>query len=86
NFEDQKNLSQVKAVLRQNQFSAQDTAYILKLVRNEIRLNHRIERLQTMQKLFRYWHIVHLPFALIMLIIMIIHVIVTITFGFRWIF
>lgn len=85
-LEDRRSLSQVKTVLRQNQFSPQDTTYILKLVRNEIHLNNRIERLQMMQKLFRYWHIVHLPFALIMLIIMIIHVIVTITFGFRWIF
>ena len=39
-----------------------------------------------MQKLFRYWHIAHLPFALIMLIIMVIHVGVTLAFGYKWIF
>jgi hypothetical protein len=39
-----------------------------------------------MQNLFKYWHVAHLPFALIMLVIMIIHVAVTVTFGFRWIF
>ncbi|MBL7807466.1 MAG: hypothetical protein JNN28_06625 [Saprospiraceae bacterium] len=85
-MEDKKTLARVKQTLWQNQFSSQDASYILKLVRNEMQLNNRIDRLQTMQNLFRYWHIVHLPFALIMLIIMIIHVVVTITFGFRWIF
>lgn len=53
---------------------------------DEAALNKRIERLKTMQKLFRYWHVAHLPFALIMLIIMVIHVVVTVMFGFRWVF
>jgi len=39
-----------------------------------------------MQSLFKYWHIAHLPFAIAMFVIMVIHVIVTITFGYRWIF
>ena len=46
----------------------------------------KIERLMLMQRLFRYWHIAHLPFALIMLIIMVIHVGVTLAFGYKWIF
>jgi hypothetical protein len=52
----------------------------------EAALERRIERLRKMQKLFTYWHVAHLPFALIMLIIMLIHVVVTLTFGYRWIF
>jgi len=59
---------------------------IKKLVKNELSLNRRIERLVMMQNLFKYWHVAHLPFALVMLIIMIIHVGVTLTFGYRWIF
>ncbi|MBK7174902.1 MAG: hypothetical protein IPH84_17120 [Bacteroidales bacterium] len=27
-----------------------------------------------MQNLFKYWHVAHLPFALVMLVIMVIHV------------
>ena len=46
----------------------------------------RMKRLALMKELFKYWHVAHLPFALVMLIIMIIHVIVTIVFGYRWIF
>ena len=59
---------------------------VLTLVKNEISLNRRIDRLETMQKLFQYWHVAHLPFALIMLIIMVIHVAVSIVFGYTWIF
>jgi hypothetical protein len=52
----------------------------------EIILSRRLGMLRTMQNLFRYWHVAHLPFALAMLVIMVIHVIVTITFGYKWIF
>jgi hypothetical protein len=34
----------------------------------------------------RYWHVAHLPFALIMLVIMLIHVAVALIFGYNWIF
>ena len=51
----------------------------------EIILSRRLGMLHTMQNLFRYWHIAHLPFAIAMFVIMIIHVIVTITFGYKWI-
>ena len=59
---------------------------VLGLVKTEIALNRRIDRLDTMQNLFKYWHVAHLPFALVMLVIMIIHVGVTLVFGYHWIF
>lgn len=52
----------------------------------EIILSRRLGMLRTMQNLFKYWHIAHLPFAIAMFVIMIIHVLVTITFGYKWIF
>ena len=52
----------------------------------EIIISRRLGMLRTMQNLFRYWHVAHLPFALAMFIIMVIHVIVTLTFGYKWIF
>lgn len=48
-------------------------------------LSSRIKRLDQMKRIFRYWHVIHLPFALIMLIIMAIHVGVVIYFGYLWI-
>jgi hypothetical protein len=59
---------------------------ILRKIRQQLLLTRRIGQLRTMQKLFKYWHIVHLPFAITMFVIMFVHIIVTITFGYRWIF
>ena len=79
-------IQKIKSVLKKSNLPRGQYGQILKLVKNEITLNRRIDRLMTMQNLFKYWHVVHLPFALVMLVIMIIHVIVTVVFGFRWIF
>jgi len=59
---------------------------ILSLSKSKIVLTRRIAFLRTMQKLFKYWHIVHLPFAITMFVIMLVHVAVTIIFGYKWIF
>jgi hypothetical protein len=84
--EDKRTISKVKLVLKQNNLKLAEARKVLKLVNNEISLNRKIDRLQTMQNLFKYWHVAHLPFALVMLVIMIIHVVVTLVFGYRWIF
>jgi hypothetical protein len=81
-----KTIGNVKSVIRQLGLSRVQSKQILRLVRNEVSLNKKIERLQTMQKLFKYWHVAHLPFAIIMLVIMVVHVAVTLAFGYRWIF
>ena len=85
-FDDSKTLRQVKSILKKNNLSRIEIKDIMTLVWNEIKLNRKIERLQFMQDLFKYWHVAHLPFALVMLIIMVIHVVVTIVFGYKWIF
>jgi len=85
-FEDKRNLRNIKLVLKQSGLSKKESRKIIKLVNNEISLNRKIDRLTTMQNLFKYWHVAHLPFAIIMLVIMIIHVVVTLLFGYRWIF
>jgi len=84
--DDMKTLRNVKAVLSRNKFTKARQKPILDLVKSDISLNRRIESLVIMQDMFKYWHVAHLPFALVMLIIMIIHVAVTIVFGYRWIF
>lgn len=78
--------NQVNTLLNQTALSGKDKRGVIKLVKNEMTLNARIRRLQTMQMLFKYWHVAHLPFALIMLVIMVIHVAITIAFGYKWIF
>lgn len=77
---------EISRMLKRNSVPRKTSRKVMKLIRSEISLNHRIARLQTMQKVFRYWHVAHLPFALVMLVIMVVHVVVTIVFGYRWIF
>ncbi|HCT30154.1 MAG TPA: hypothetical protein DIW31_05355 [Bacteroidales bacterium] len=76
----------IRQVLKKNNLPKHEIKKIIELTKNDISLNRKIERLVTMQKLFNYWHVAHLPFALVMLIIMVIHVTVTIAFGYKWIF
>ena len=83
---DRKSIKSVKKALGKSKLSKIESKKILAIVKDDIKLNKRIERLETMRNLFKYWHVAHLPFALVMLIIMIIHVSVTILFGYRWIF
>lgn len=59
---------------------------LIKTAKSEIVVARRIALLRTFQKLFHWWHIFHLPFAIAMFVIMVIHVIVTIIFGYKWIF
>lgn len=79
-------ISGLKKELRTQDLSKEEIKAVLKMVLNERSLSKKINRLQTMQKLFKYWHVAHLPFALIMLVIVIIHVAVTLAFGYKWIF
>jgi hypothetical protein len=84
--EDRRNLRKVKAVVKRNKLTRHESGKILRLVKHEISLNRKIDRLLTMQKIFTYWHVAHFPFAIVMLLIMVVHVAVTIVFGYRWIF
>jgi len=84
--DDRTTLKRVRSVIKSNHLNRKESKKIIHLVKHEISLNRRIDRLLTMQKLFTYWHVAHFPFAIVMMIIMAIHVAVTIVFGYRWIF
>jgi len=79
-------IKKVRTILRQHQVKGVSYKEVVRLVIYEIRLNRKIDRLITMQTLFGYWHVAHLPFALLMLIIMLVHIGITVTFGAHWIF
>ena len=84
--DDRKSIHSVIRELKRKNLHGKDFRKIVYLVKTDIRLSRRIERLDSMKNLFRYWHVAHLPFALVMLLIMVIHVGVTLLFGYRWIF
>jgi len=79
-------ISTLKNVLQENEVSRKEQKSIIKMVKEERSLSRKIGRLETMKKYFKYWHVAHMPFALIMLIIVVIHVVVAFTFGYKWIF
>ena len=84
--QDRRAYKRIDTELRKNQLTRPERLKIKRLIINEIVLNRKIGRLAYMQKLFEYWHVAHLPFALVMLIILLVHVGVTIIFGYKWIF
>ena len=86
NTSNNKTTRNLRKVLKSNNLPKTERISILKMVKNEMSLSRKIARLETMQKLFKYWHVAHLPFALIMLVILVIHVGVTLAFGYKWIF
>ncbi len=85
-FTRRKNLRDVLKKLKKNDVGKHNIKAIKKLTKQKMLLNNRVEYLQVLHNIFKLWHIIHLPFALIMLIIMIVHIGVAITFGYTWIF
>ncbi|MCB0746798.1 MAG: hypothetical protein KDC90_04975 [Ignavibacteriae bacterium] len=85
-FENKKKITSISDELKANNITKKNRKEIVKIVKEKISTSNRIHYLRLMQSLFKYWHVAHLPFALIMLIIMFIHIVVTVTFGYRWIF
>jgi hypothetical protein len=79
-------LKQMKKDLNQAGLTKLQKKEILRVSKAKLLLARRVGLLRTTQKLFNYWHIFHLPFAIAMFVIMVIHVGVTIAFGYKWIF
>ena len=89
-FKDSFAIRSVLKVLKNNMkllgYSKSQMKEIIKISKSKLILSRRIGLLRVTQNLFKYWHIVHLPFAITMFIIMLVHIVVTITFGYKWIF
>lgn len=85
-FEIQRIRKKILDTLSRHELNHVTLKEMMKPIVKEIRISRQITQLNTMVKLLKYWHVAHLPFALIMLIIMVIHVAVTLAFGYKWIF
>jgi len=59
---------------------------ILETIGEGRRLVQQATLLEPFQKLFRYWHVFHLPLAVVMFLILGVHVFVAVLFGYTWIF
>lgn len=85
-LETRKKISEIKKHLKGRNLSYNKQKRIIKISKSKLVLTRKILLLKTTQRLFGYWHVIHLPFAIIMLIIMIVHVVIALTFGYKWIF
>lgn len=47
-------------------------------------IRQQLDAFRPFQRLFGYWHVFHLPFALVMLLIALLHVGVAVAFGYGW--
>jgi hypothetical protein len=47
-------------------------------------LHRRILFLEQLQRVFRYWHVIHLPFTAVLLVIFLVHVATAFLFGYMW--
>jgi len=56
----------------------------VKLADREIALTQQLRMLAATQRVFRYWHIAHKPFALTALVAVVVHVVVVIAVGATW--
>lgn len=59
---------------------------VTRVAAERIRLTRRIMFLEELKGYFHYWHVIHLPFSIIMFVILFIHVGVAVAFGYTWIF
>ena len=70
--------------LDKSQMPARSRAALLGLLRRERELERQIALITPFQRLFRYWHLFHLPLALLMLAILAVHVVIAVLFGYAW--
>ncbi len=85
-METRRKISEINKYLNKKNIPRKERKEILKISKSKLLLSRKILLLKTTQKLFGYWHVFHLPFAIVMLVIMVVHVGVAVTFGYRWIF
>lgn len=85
-FERKRVLRQLKHNLNNSGITEIKQTEIITAANQKLIITRRIGLLRTTQKAFRYWHVAHLPFAIVMFVIMLIHVVVTIVMGSKWIF
>jgi hypothetical protein len=71
--------------LQRSRVSGQLLARLSHLALRRSVLRSRMEMLEQSRRLFHLWHVIHLPFTIVMFVILFIHVGVAIAFGYWWV-
>ena len=75
-----------KRIRRLTGVSKKEARILIDNIKKAAILLRRINLWKKINNLFHYWHVIHKPFAIVMYLIMIIHVIITVLFGYKWLF
>ena len=85
-FRQRKEVRGLRRFLQDRQVPQHLRGPVLTLVDEQRRLRRQALLLQPFQRMFRYWHVIHLPLASVMFLVLGVHVTVSILFGYTWIF
>ena len=77
-----RHVRRVRRLLHERRVPRHTLDALVVLIRNRFQLEQQAVLLSPFQRLFRYWHILHLPLAIVMLLIVIAHVAVAVLFGY----
>ena len=77
-------LRRLRRLLEAEGIPVPERADLVRLADEGLRLRQQIAVLAPFQRLFRYWHVFHLPVAGVMLIMLAVHVTVAFLFGYGW--
>ena len=87
---DLKRRFQVKALLddfeKKYGASPQDLTFFRSTIEKQIIMSQRVVVLDAVSKVFHWWHVIHKPFAYAIFLVLTLHIVLTISFGFTWIF
>jgi hypothetical protein len=75
-------LGRVRKVLATSAVPADARRSVVDLVEEQLQIEQQIALLAPFQRLFRYWHLFHLPLAIVMFAIVAVHVVVATMFGY----
>lgn len=78
-------LAAVRAELRRSRLDTQLVARLSRVALQRSVLQRRIGVLEHSRRVFHLWHVIHLPFTIVMFAILLIHVGVAVAFGYWWV-
>lgn len=77
-------LRRARAALRHTPLAPVERSRVVELLRSRFRVEQQIALLAPFQRLFHYWHVLHLPMAIVMFLALALHMAVAFAFGYGW--
>ncbi len=63
-----------------------DLSFFKATIEKQIIMSQRLVVLEAVSTVFHWWHVIHKPFAYAIFLVLTLHIVLTISFGFTWIF